>query len=169
METKVKGFVFGTQVLFSEHKFCSHLVWDLLRLTPLVFWFESFTRRLSSCLLSFDLDFWAPDSSYRIDNKFFIHRCQAERKVRLCSKLFYFFWGWILIRLTWNSSLFVPNFTWNFSKKLFRENFSEILCKPRLSSTKTCEILPCFLQFYSGSVLRWKISHKYFYMLFEPR
>jgi len=32
-------------------------------------------------------------------------------------------------------------------KKLFRKNFSEILCKPRLSSTKTCEILPYFLQF----------------------
>jgi len=46
--------------------------------------------------------------------------------------------------------------TWNFRKKLFRENFSEILCKPRLSSTETCEISPYFLQFYSGSVLRWK-------------
>jgi len=31
-------------------------------------------------------------------------------------------------------------------KKLFRENFLEILCKPRLSSTKTCEISPYFLQ-----------------------
>jgi len=30
--------------------------------------------------------------------------------------------------------------TWNFREKLFRENFSEILCKPRLSSTKTPEI-----------------------------
>jgi len=30
---------------------------------------------------------------------------------------------------------------WNFREKLFRENFSEILCKSRLSSTETCEIL----------------------------
>jgi len=37
--------------------------------------------------------------------------------------------------------------TWGFRKKLFRENFSEILCKPRLSSTETCKISPYFRQF----------------------
>jgi len=59
----------------------------------------------------------------------------AERKVRLCVKLFDFFRGWILIHLTWNLSRFVPNsveiLTWNFRKKLFREKFSEILGKPK--------------------------------------
>jgi len=98
---------------------------------------------------------------------------KAKRKVRLCVKVFYFFRGWILIRLTWNLSRFVPNsmeiLTWNFSKKLFRENFQEILCKPRLSSTKTSEISLCFLKFYSRLVLRWKNSDKYFHMLFAPR
>jgi len=88
-------------------------------------------------------------------------------------KLFDSFPGWILIRLTWNLSRFVPNsvdiVTRNFRKKPFREDFSEILCKPRLSSSKTCEIWPYFLQFFSGSVLRWKSSHKYFSMLFAPR
>jgi len=53
--------------------------------------------------------------------------------VRLCLKLFDFFPRWILIRLTWNLSRFVPNsvkiLTWNFRKKLFLENFSEILLK----------------------------------------
>ena len=34
-----------------------------------------------------------------------------------------------------------------FQEKLFRENFLEILCKPRLSSTETCEISPYFRQF----------------------
>ena len=83
---------------------------------------------------------------------------RVERKVHLCVKLFYFFPRWILIRLTWNLSRFVPNsveiLTWNFRKKLFRENFSEILWKPRLSSNKTCEIPPYFLQLFCGSVLR---------------
>ena len=69
---------------------------------------------------------------------------KAERKVRLCVKQFDFFRGWILIRLSWNLSRFVPNSVeilgWNFRKQLFRENFSEILCKPTLSSTETCEI-----------------------------
>ena len=58
-----------------------------------------------------------------------------ERKVRLCLKLFDFFPTWILIRLTWNLSRFVPNsvetLTWNFRKKLFRRNFSEILLKTK--------------------------------------
>jgi len=65
--------------------------------------------------------------------------------------MFDFFRGRLLIRLTWNLARFVPNsveiLTWNFRKKLFPENFSEILCKPRLSSTKICEISPYFRQF----------------------
>ena len=40
-------------VLFSENRFCSLSVWDLLRLTPWVFWSEIFTSHLSLCLLSF--------------------------------------------------------------------------------------------------------------------
>jgi len=55
-----------------------------------------------------------------------------------------FFPRWILVHLTWKLSHFVPNsveiLKWNFKKKIFQENFSEILCKPRLSSTKTWEI-----------------------------
>jgi len=65
---------------------------------------------------------------------------RVERKVHLCVKLFDFFPRWILIRLTWNLSRFVPNsikiLTSNFGKKLFRKNFSKYLCKPRLPSTK---------------------------------
>ena len=97
----------------------------------------------------------------------------AERNVRLCAKLFEIFRGWIILRLTWNMSHFVQNsveiLRWNLRKKLFRENFSKILCKPRLSSTKSCEISPYFLQFYFRSVLRWKNSHRYFHMLFAHR
>ena len=84
-------------------------------------------------------------------NHFIFFTVRAERKVRLCMKLFDFFRGRILIRLTWNSSRSIPNsvqiLTWNFRKTQFRENFSKILCKPKLSSTKTCEISPYFLQF----------------------
>ena len=95
---------------------------------------------------------------------------RGERKVRLCVKLFDFFPGWILICLTWNLSHFVPNsveiLSRNFRKKIFLKDFTEILCNPRLSSSKTCEISPYFLQFFFGSVLCWKNSHNYFRMLF---
>ena len=43
-------------VLFSENQFCSLSVWDILRLTPWVFWSEIFTRRSSLCLLCFGWD-----------------------------------------------------------------------------------------------------------------
>jgi len=86
----------------------------------------------------------------RLAINFLLISARVERKVCLCVKLFDFFRGWILILLTWNWSRFVPNsmeiFRWNFRKKLFRENFSEILCKP-WPSTKTCEISPYSLQF----------------------
>ena len=39
-------------VLFLENRFCSLSVWDLVRLTPRVFWSEIFTRHSSLCLLS---------------------------------------------------------------------------------------------------------------------
>ena len=98
---------------------------------------------------------------------------RAERKVCLCVKLFDFFRGWILIRLTRNLSRFVPNsveiLTWNFRKKLFRENFSKIFCKPKAIPYQNFWNTPNFLQFYSGSVLHWKNSHKYFHMLFATR
>ena len=94
----------------------------------------------------------------RLAVNFLFITARAERKVRLCVKQFDFFRGRILVRLIWNLSRFVPNsveiLTWNFRTKLFQENFSEILCKPRLSSTKTCEISPYFPKLYSRSVLR---------------
>jgi len=118
-------------VLFSENQFCSVWVWDLLHLTPWVFWSKIFTRCSTLWLLSF-AEIWAPHSSHKIDNKFLVITARAEGKVRWCVKLFDFFRGWILIRLTWNMSRFVPNsveiVTWNFRKKLFRKNFPEILC-----------------------------------------
>jgi len=91
----------------------------------------------------------------RLAINFLFITVRAERKVRLCVKLLDFFRGWILIRLTLNLSRFIPNsvetLTWNFRKNLFHKNFSEILAKPRLSSTKTCEISPYLPKFYSVS------------------
>jgi len=71
----------------------------------------------------------------RLAINFLFITARAERKVRLCVKLFDFFCGWILIRLTWNSSRFVPNsveiLTRNFRKILFRENLSEIFLQTK--------------------------------------
>ena len=97
---------------------------------------------------------------------------RAERKVHLCAKLFDFFPGWILIRLTWNFSRFVPNsvdiLTWNFKKKLFRENFSEILCKPRLSSTKVVKFRPPFWNIILAPYCAEKIQKSTFICCLHP-
>jgi len=66
---------------------------------------------------------------------FLLITARAERKIRSCVKLFDFFRGWILIRLTLNLLPFVPNsveiVTLNFRKKLLRENFSEIFAQTK--------------------------------------
>jgi len=101
--------------------------------------------------IEFWLRFEAQIRPTRLAISFLLITARAERKVRLCAKLFDFFRGRILIRLTWNLSRFIPNsveiLTSNFRKKLFRDSFSKILCKPRLSFTETCEISPYFRQF----------------------
>jgi len=64
----------------------------------------------------------------RLTINFLLITAKAENNVRSCVKLFDFFRGSILIRLTWNLSRFVLKsveiLTWNFKKNIFRENFS---------------------------------------------
>ena len=68
----------------------------------------------------------------RFSRNFLFIPATAGRKVRLCVKLFDFFPRWILIRLTWNFSRFVPNsleiLTWNFGKIYFGRIF-QIFCR----------------------------------------
>jgi len=86
-------------------------------------------------IVTASIEIWAPDSSHKLAINILLITVMAESKVRLCVKLFDFFHGCILIRLTWNLSRFVPNsveiLTWNFRKKLFRENFSEIFVQTK--------------------------------------
>jgi len=118
----------------------------------------NFYQTFAIVSVEFWLRFELQTRTTRFAINFLFITARAERKVHSCVKLFDFFPRWILIRLTWNLSCFVWNLveilTRNFRKKLLRENFSEILCKPRLSSSKTCEISPYFLQYFFGSVLR---------------
>jgi len=106
------------------------------------------------------LEFWwwfepeIPTTRFSINFLFIIAR--VESKVRLCMKLFDFFPKWILVRLTWNLLRFVPKsvdiFMWNFNNKLFQENFSEILRKPRLYPLqKIVKFCPTFCNFILGT------------------
>ena len=136
-EEKSGHFVFGKPVLFTLG----------LGLTPpyslgILIW--NFYQTFVTVSIEFWLRFEPQIRPKRLAIHFFFVTARAEKMVRLCVKLFDFFRGWILIRLTWNLSRLVPNSVeilgWNFRKKLFRENFSKIWCRPWLSSTETCEI-----------------------------
>ena len=80
-------------------------------------------------------EIWAPDSFHKIDNKIFIDHCQGWKEGSFVCETVWFFPRWILIRLTWNLSHFVPNsveiLTWNFREKIFWENFSEIFAQTK--------------------------------------
>jgi len=161
-EEKPGRFVFGKLVLFTL---------GLGLTTPcslgILVW--NFYQTFVTVSVEFWLIFEPQIRPTGLAKKKFIHHCQGWKEGSFVCETVWFF--------SWVSShpfdlKFVPNsveiLTWIFRTKLFRENFSETLCRPRLSSTKTFEISPYFLQKKFGSVLRWKNSHKYFHMLFAP-
>jgi len=118
-------------------------------------------------------EIWAPDSSHKIHNKFPIHHCPGWKKGLFVCETVWFF-SWVNTHsFDLKSVEFCPKFSGDsyaeFQEKPFLEFFSEILCKPRLPSSKTCEISPYFLQFFFGAVLRLINSPKYFRILFAPR
>ena len=167
VEEKPGRFVFGKPVLFTlglgltTPYSLGSLVWNFYQTFVTVsieFWMR-FQHKVHPTRLAINLLFVT---------------ARVERKVRLCVKLFDFFRGWILIRLTWNLSRFVPNSVeilgWNFRKKLFRENFSEILCKARLYPLlKLVKCRSNFCNFIMGPYYTEKNSHKHFLMFFAPK
>jgi len=122
-------FVFGKPVLFT-------LGLGLTTPYSLAILVWNFYQTFFAVSIEFWLKLEAQIRPTRLAINFLLITARAERNVRLCVKPFDFFRGRILIRLTWNFSHFVPNLvdilTCNFRKNLFRENFLEILCKPRL-------------------------------------
>jgi len=127
-EEKPGRFVFGKPILFT-------LGLGLTTPYNLGIWVSNFFQTFVTVSIDFGrrLEGQIRPTGFAIN--FLFTTTRAEMKVRFCVKLFYFFPRWILIRLTWNLSRFAPNsveiLTWKFRKKLFRENFSEILLKPK--------------------------------------
>jgi len=132
-----------------------------------------FLTNICHCVYWVLADIWAADSSHKISNIFFYPHCQSWKEGSFVCETVWFFSLVNTHLFELKFIAFCPKFSGDsyveIQKKLFRENFSEILCKARLSSTKTSGISPYFLQLYSASVLHWKNSHKYFHMLFAPR
>jgi len=115
-------FVFGKPVLFTL---------GLGLTTPYSFGVSvwNFYQTFATVSIEFWLRFEAQIRPTWLGINFLLITARAERKVRLCVKLFNFFRGRILVRLTWNLSRFVPNsveiITWNFRKKTISAEFFE--------------------------------------------
>ena len=109
-EEKPGRFVFGKLVLFTL---------GLWLTTPYSFgvlvW--NFYQTFVTVSIEFGLIFEPHIHPTILARNFLLITVWAERKVRLCVKLFDFFRDWIVIRLTWNLWRFVPNsleiLTWN--------------------------------------------------------
>jgi len=132
---KPGSFVFGKPVLFTldlgltTSYSLGVLVWNFYQAFVIVsieFWLR-FENQIRPTRLEINILFIA---------------VKAKRKVRLWVKLFDFFHGWILIRLTWNLSCFVPYsvkiLTWNIRKKLFLEKFSEYFVQTKAILYQNC-------------------------------
>jgi len=111
-------FVFGKPVLFTL---------GLGLATPyslgILVW--NFYQTLVTVCTEFWLRFESQIRPKILAINFLFITAMAERKVRLCVKLFDFYRGRILVRLTWNLSRFVPSsvkiLTWDFRKKTILE------------------------------------------------
>jgi len=117
---------------------------------------------------------WAPDSSHKIGNKFFIHNCQGWKEGSFVCETVWFF---SLVNTHPFGPKFVafcPKFSGDsyveFQKTTISgEFFKNFVQNQGISSTKTCEISPKY-----SSILFWvrialKIFPQVFHMLFAPR
>jgi len=137
-EEKLGCFVFGKPVLFT-------LVLGLTTPYSLGISVWKFYQSFAIVPTEFWLRFERQIRPTGFAINFLFITVRAARKVRLCVKLFDFFRGWTLIRLTWNFVAFCPKFSWDsyvkFQEKtivringfkldggeLFKENFRKLL------------------------------------------
>jgi len=158
---KVKTF--SCRIFFFQFSLLS--VWDLLRLIPLVFWFEIFTRHSLLCVLScgWDLNL---KFIHKICNTFLCINVRTGRKVRFCV------WNCLILFLieysfVWSEIYRVlSQILWGFlhgilTKSCFEEKISKILCISKAFLFPNSLNLALLSQFYSRSILHWKILKQF--------
>ena len=104
-------------------------------------------------------------------NSLFI-TARAERKVRLCVKLFDFFRGWILIRLAWNLSR-LSQIQWRFLRGISGENyfgriFQKFCANQGYPLPKLVKFRPTFWNFIPGPYCGEKIHTSTFISCLHP-
>jgi len=124
--------------------------------------------------IEFWLRFEAQIRPTRLAIHFLFITARAGRKVRLCVKTVWFFFVgeyssvWpeicrVSSRIQWRSWRGISG------KNFLGRIFGKYCVNKGYPIPKLVKFRPTFCNFYSGSVLRWKGSHKYFHMLRAPR
>jgi len=133
----------------------------------------NFYQTFAIVSMEFWLRFEAQIRPTRLSINFLSITDRTETKVRLCAKLFDFFMGeyssvWPGICRVWSQiqGRFLPGIS---GKNYFGRIFRKFCANQGYPLPKHVKFRPSFVNFYSGSVSRWKGSHKYFHMFFAPR
>jgi len=116
----------------------------------------NFSPDISHCVYWVLAKIWAPNSSQKIGNKFFIHHCQGWKEGSFVCETVWFFFKGEYSSVYLKFVVFFPKFSGDTYVEFQEKTISgEFFCN-FLTSTKTCGISPYFLQFHSGFVLQWK-------------
>ena len=158
-------FVFGEPVLFTlglgltAPYYLGILVWNSYQTFVIV-------------SIEFLLRFEPQTRPTRFPINFLFITARDERKVRSCVKLFDSFPGWILIRLTWNLSCFVPNsvdiLTRNFRKNYFGWIFQKFCANQGYPLAKLVNFRPTFCNFFPGTYCAEKVHTSTFVCCLHP-
>ena len=139
----------------------------------LVYFGLKFLPDIRDCVYWVLAEIWAPDSSHKIWNKFFIHHSPSWKEGSFVCETVWFF-SWVNTHLfDLKFVAFCPKFSGQcyaeFQEKTISGGFFKNFVQTKAILKQNLWNSPYFLQFFSGSVLRWKSSQKYFRMLFAPR
>jgi len=156
-------------ILFSENRFCSLSVWESLRLSPLVFWSEIFTRHSSLCLLSFGWCFSPRFVPQDWQKKFYPSLPGLkERFVCVWNCLVLFVGEYSCVRP--EICRVLSQIQWRFLGGISGKNYSGKMFQKFCANLgyplpKLEKFRPNFCNFILGTYC----AHKHFRMLFAPR
>ena len=131
-----------------------------------------FLPDIRNCVYWVLAEIWAPDSSHKIRNKFFIHHCRAERKVRSCVKLFDSFLG--EYSSVWPEIChFLSQIQWTLLRGISGKNhfgriFQKFCANQGYPLTKLVKFRPTFCNFFPGPYCAEKVHTSTFVCCLHP-
>jgi len=160
-------------LLFSKTNFVHSRSRTYYALLPWCFGMK-FLPDVCYCVYSVLAETWAPDSSHKIGNKYFIHHCQGWKEGSFMCETVWFF-SWVNTHpFDLKFVAFCPKFSGDsyvefLEKTISEEFFRNFRANQSYPPPKLVKFRRTFYNFYFMSILRWKNSRKYIQILFANR